>query len=175
MTTPPTPPQLTPSERLALSRVRLRAAMQPEPAAASHHAGPAIAAWVEDLKTKVPGASLLITALQHWWAQHPMRSTTLMVVGAVKAVAQPIAQRNPWGLAAGALLLGAAVAWSRPWRWAPRQGLLNGLGAAVVASAMAHLPLQAWLSGLMSTLAQTMAAPPPPPAAPPAGPDVPPV
>ena len=163
----PTPGRPTPTERLALSRARLRAAMQEPPAA--QQAGHAMAGWIEDLKTKVPGASVVITALQHWWAQHPMRSTTLMVISAVKAVAQPMAQRNPWGLAAGALLLGVAVAWSRPWRWAPRQGLLNGLGAAVVASAMAHLPLQAWLSGLMATLMQAAAPPastPPPAGAP---------
>jgi hypothetical protein len=181
---------LTPRERLALTRAQLHSALlrarspAPPPASAGwREAAPAAAALLDQLKT-LPGMAMVLEALGHWWAQHPLRSVSLLTSGALKAALQPLAQRNPYLLAGTALVLGALLAWSRPWRLARNSGLLggllNGLGSALVAAAMARVPLQAWFSSLLAALTQQLqeaasakpapAAPAPGPAAPAAAP-----
>lgn len=170
--TPPghEPPQLTPRERLVLSRAQLRAALlarhapPPPSSSAWRQASPGAAALLDGLKA-LPGMGVVAEALGHWWAQHPLRSVVVLANGAFQAVVTPLARRNPYTLAAGALVVGALLAWTRPWRVARRHGLLNGLGPALVAAVMARAPLQAWFTGVLATLMQqlqTMAASPAP-------------
>ncbi len=152
---------LTPVQRLNLSRAQISAVLQqrhaPPPASASawRQAAPAAAALFDGLKA-IPGVGVVADALAHWWAQHPLRSVVVLADGALQAVVTPLARRHPYTLAAGALLVGALLAWSRPWRLARRHGLLNGLGPALVAVAMARMPLQAWFTGVLAKLLQQL-------------------
>lgn len=118
------------SARLALSRERLRLALQGLSAAQGDPTGrrtdAAAVQWLESVMS-IPGASVVFDALRRWWARHPLRLASLLAADATKAVVQPLAQRHPLGLVFGALLLGAAIAWSRPWRWLVKPALLAGL------------------------------------------------
>ncbi len=130
-------PLLTPSERLALSRERLRTAV----AHNSTQAQPPLAALltggglVEVLKAALPGTSEIIDALSAWWAQATLR---------------PLAQRHPIGLVAGALVAGAVLAWIRPWRWLFRPTLINTLGPALLTSILASGQVQAWILAMLA-------------------------
>ena len=144
----------TPSERLALSRERLRQARGgPDRAAkratSAHAPGPA-SAWLDELKAHPVGA-IAIDALLRWWAQHPLRLAGVVAADATAAVVRPIAQRNPLGLMMAALLLGGALAWSRPWRWLlgpVSLAGLAGLAPPLVSRIIAGLPTQSWLAFL---------------------------
>jgi len=55
---------------------------------------------------------------------------------------QLVAQRHPVGLVVAAAGMGAAVVWSRPWRWSPRSspllaGVLPQLASLALAAVMA--------------------------------------
>ena len=149
----------TPSERLALSRERLRQAMggpgrTAKRAASAHAPGPA-SAWLDELKAHPVGA-IAIDALLRWWAQHPLRLAGVVAADATAAVVRPIAQRNPLGLVMAALLLGGALAWSRPWRWLlgpVSLAGLAGLAPPLVSRIIAGLPTQSWLA-LLTLLMQ---------------------
>lgn len=58
------------------------------------------------------------------------------VINGVNEALRPAARRHPLGLVAGAVLVGGLLAWSRPWRWAFRPGLLNGLCRQLVRDAV---------------------------------------
>ncbi|HEY5580480.1 MAG TPA: hypothetical protein VIK56_04840, partial [Rhodoferax sp.] len=92
---------LTPSERLTLSRERLRLALRdisaPVGGASSARASAVGLAWLDSLKS-IPAASIVIEAVRSWWAQHPWRVSSVLASEAVKAVVQPMAQRHPLGL-----------------------------------------------------------------------------
>ena len=95
----------TPSERLALSRERLRQAMRdisaPAGAAPNQRAGASVVAWFDGLKS-LPGVNVVIAAVSSWWVQHPLRLVSMLVLDAAKIAVQPMAQRNPLGLVLGA-------------------------------------------------------------------------
>lgn len=168
-------PPNTPSNRLALSRERLRTALQRSPAAPEQGHNPAqahgqpgqpaqpaqgaetsAAAWLHSLQA-APGLRLLMEAASSWWAKHPLRMASMLAADAAKSVAQPLAQRHPLGLVAGAFLLGAALVWSRPWRWIFKPVLLAGLVPHVfsrVANHLSAVPAQSWLPVLASLLGQ---------------------
>lgn len=171
-------PPVAPSNRLALSRERLRTALQRSPAApeqghtpAQAHGQPGptaqgaetpAAAWLHSLQAE-PGLRLLIEAASSWWAKHPLRMASMLAADAVKSVAQPLAQRHPLGLVAGAFLLGAALVWSRPWRWVFKPVLLAGLVPHVFSRVADHLsavPAQSWLPVLAALLGQPQARQP---------------
>ena len=149
----------SPSERLALSRERLRQAMggpdrAAKRAASAHAPGPA-SAWLDELKAHPVGA-IAIDALLRWWAQHPLRLASVVAADATAAVVRPIAQRNPLGLVVAALLLGGALAWTRPWRWLLKPVSLAGLAGLappLVSRIIAGLPTQSWLA-LLTLLTQ---------------------
>jgi hypothetical protein len=141
----------------AAERAKARAASAANAAsgAPAHH--PTSAAWTEALKT-VPGATILLDALRGWWWQHPLRLYGVIAAEAGAAVAKPVAQRHPVALVGGAFVVGALLAWSRPWRWIIKPALFAGLvpqlASKTLAHSLAHLPLQSWL-GALSSLAQT--------------------
>lgn len=95
----------SPDERLAESRDALRRAMS-DPGS--------------------PGG-IGIDALSAWWRRSPLRLVTNVAAEAADAVVQPIAQRHPLRLVGGAFIAGGALAWSRPWRWLPRQAVWAAL------------------------------------------------
>ena len=135
------------SDRLALSRERMRQAMQGKPAPRSGGAfvGDAAGAplpWLQSLRS-LPIAGVVFDAVLSWWEQHPLRIGFVVASSAAKALARPIAQRNPLGLVLGTFLLGGLVMWSRPWRWLLKPALFAGLLPQLVNKVLARLPSQA--------------------------------
>jgi hypothetical protein len=92
------------------------------------------------------GADLAAEALRGWWTRHPLRVGGEAVIEVANAVLRPVAQRHPLGLAAGAVLVGGLLAWSRPWRWVARPGLVTGVCQQLVHEAVAR----GWPQGLAS-------------------------
>lgn len=148
-------PQLTPAERLALSRERLRVALAHNAATrASGTASPG-AGLLDILKTALPGANVWIDTLgptlKQWWARHPLHTSGVLAGDVVRTVLRPVAQRHPMALVAGAAVLGAALVWSRPWRWAfkPRN-LLPTLDPALLSSLLASTAVQSWIASILA-------------------------
>ena len=139
-------------DRLDESRARLRQAMMASTKPASSTSGPAsgaTAAWLDGVKSS-PGVSILLEAASSWWMRHPLRLATRVGADAANAVIQPMAQRNPLGLVLGAALLGAVVAWTRPWRWLLKPALLAGFLPQVISKVITQAPSTSWVTVLMS-------------------------
>jgi hypothetical protein len=158
----------TPSERLALSRERLRVAMS-RPAAhpVNQFAGANRATGVsifDLLRLALPGARVVIDALAQWWAGHTPHSAQQLASQVADDVLRPLAKRHPIALVAGAAALGALLIWSRPWRWVQRPQVVSTLGPVVLSSILASGVLQAWLHDLLAKAAPAAepSAPPPP-------------
>ena len=147
----------TPSERLTLSRERLRLAMRDIAAPARHAASSRTSgtrlAWLDSLKS-IPVAGIVIQAVRSWWAEHPWRVASLLAGETVKTVVQPLAQRHPLRLVVGAILLGGALAWARPWRLLFTSSLLAGLLPQLLSKTVAQIPTQSWLAVLTELLKQ---------------------
>jgi hypothetical protein len=118
----------TPAERLTLSRERLRRALTGAAQTSGEDgAGRRTSShWWDELRA-LPGAGIVIEAVQHWWAKHPLRVPTLVAFNAAQTLIQPLAQRHPLGLMLGSLVVGGLLAWQRPWRWALIPALWAGL------------------------------------------------
>jgi hypothetical protein len=159
---------ISPGERLALSRERLRLAMRGRSAsrAGASPADGSASSLLANLKT-IPGTGLLIEAVAQWWAQHPLRLASMVAAEAAGAVVRPMARRNPLGLMLGALLVGGLLAWSRPWRWLLTPALLAGLVPQVFSRLMALVPPQSWMAVLSSLLQEQRQATAPGPVQPP--------
>lgn len=146
--------QLTPAERLTLSRERLRKAMTRDqsPHSDGTPAGnKAVGLGLLDvLKLAVPSASLVIDTVAQWWAGHPLQASGNLVEGVVDELLRPLAKRHPLALVAGALTVGGLLVWSRPWRWALKPHLFNTWGPAVLSSAIASTAVQSWLMGVLA-------------------------
>jgi hypothetical protein len=141
---------VSPSERLAMSRERLRQAMRPKRAADSPRAARGAGSpgvWLGSLKAHPIGA-ILFDAVTHWWSHHPLRLASMVAADATSAVVRPMAQRNPIALVLGALVVGGLMAWSRPWRWLLTPALLAGLVPRIFSKAMAMVPPQSWMAML---------------------------
>ncbi|WP_367849329.1 hypothetical protein [Rhodoferax sp. WC2427] len=154
------------TERLENSRALLRQALQGKaksrPASGASDPAPE---WLAGLKS-IPLVTVLVEAVSSWWMQHPLRIASLVAVDTARVVVQPLARSNPLGLVAGALVLGAVVAWARPWRWVLKPAMLAGLWPQLLSKGIAHLPMESWLDALASVArqrpaAQTSATPPP--------------
>lgn len=147
---------LTASDRLALSRERLRQSLRDSSASKApsteQRMNGATAPWLAGLKS-IPGASVVIETLSRWWSQQPLRTTGEALADTARAVLQPLAQRNPMGLVLGAAAVGGLLVWIRPWRWVPKTVLLAGLLPQLLSTAVAHLPSTPWMA-LLSSLSQ---------------------
>lgn len=144
------PPPLTPAERLALSRERLRIALSHSGAGAGVRSATSPPGLLDILKTALPGASVLIDTLSQWWARHPLHSSGVLAGSVVQTFLRPVAQRHPVALVAGAMVLGAALAFSRPWRWALKPHLLSALGPALLSSVLASAAVQSWIAAALA-------------------------
>ena len=148
-------PAMTATERLEKSRASLRQALR-----GKHHSRPSPGSrasapgWLSNLKS-VPMVTVLVEAITSWWMQHPLRVASLLAVDTTRAMVQPLARRNPLGLALGALALGALVAWTRPWRWVLKPAMFAGLWSQLLSKGIAHLPLESWLAALGSVAWQS--------------------
>jgi hypothetical protein len=150
-------------QRLALSRQRLRLALAVQRTGSDRAA--AAATGVSDAWSAIPGLGVLFDSLRGWWAKHPLRPALMLALQATQSAVAPLAQRHPIALVTAALVAGAALAWSRPWRWLLSPALLAGLMPQLLSTAMARVPGPAWLAVLASLVKQP---PPAPPAHPPA-------
>jgi len=125
------------SHRLTLSRERMRLALRGPPSASGGGTSAPVG-WLDSLKA-LPGAGLVVDAVQQWWRRHPLYVASQGIADGAKAVLQPLVQRHPFALVAGALVLGGLLAWSRPWRWALGSGVLAGMLPQVLAAVL-HKP-----------------------------------
>ena len=148
--------QSTPSERLALSRGRLRqclldisASQLAAQSRCTEHSSPA---WLGSLKS-IPGSSRVIQAVCNWWMQHPLRLIGLFATDAVATAARPMAQRHPLALMLGSMALGGLLIWSRPWRWMLRPARLANLLPQIFYQTVTAAPVQSWVA-LLTSLAQ---------------------
>ena len=136
-------------ERLAISRQRLREVMRPDPATSESSSDDEPSAWLNALKA-VPGASVVIDAVQSWWGQHPMRLASLVAVDASKTFLRPMIRRNPAALVAGAVVVGGLIMWMRPWRGLLKPAIFAGLVPHLVSRLVAHVPMESWMSAFSS-------------------------
>lgn len=137
----------SPAERLAQTREHLRRALHddsspPRRAANDPVTGdPQAQSWLERLRS-IPGAAIAVDAVGLWWTRHPMRVPVALALTTASNAARPLAQRHPLALVGGALVLGALLAWSRPWRWALKPALFAGLLPQLLLSALKAAPPQ---------------------------------
>lgn len=164
---PPAAPgdELSPLERLARSRAKLRRAWLGPPSKRSgrtaapprdgpgpdaHAAGTAPADAADESPIDV-----LASMLGRWWHDHPLHQAADMAHDVAAPIARdvltPIAQRHPLRLVAVAAGAGALVVALRPWRWLPQAALSSILLSAVLPRG----GLMGWLrgGGLMNWLA----------------------
>ncbi len=137
------------TDRLTLSRERLRMALRDQEnetgkAQTSSSGSGSSGIWLKGLK-KIPGADVVIEAVSSWWAQHPLRMVGVVASDAAKVVVQPMAQRHPFSLVFGVLILGGLFTWSRPWRWILKPALFAGLMPQLLSKALAHIPVHKWM------------------------------
>jgi len=152
-------PSLTPLQRLARSRERLRHVLAPpaRPAAAPS-AGSGGKSWEERLRD-IPGMATVIDVVKVWWQQHPLHAVSIVAGEVGRTTLRPIASRHPLALVGVAMLAGAVLAWARPWRWALRSALFAGLAPQVASRVVASLPIESWLT-MLGTLFTSSATTP---------------
>ncbi len=130
---------VTPSVRLSQSREHLRQALHGTPASAPSTRAPA--PWWSELRA-LPAASVIIDAVQAWWALHPLNATVRVVASTTLDVVRPLARRHPLLAVLGAFVLGGLLVWSRPWRWALKPALFAGLLPQVFSTWMLQVQRQ---------------------------------
>ncbi|MBS0448606.1 MAG: hypothetical protein JSR59_22010 [Proteobacteria bacterium] len=140
---------LSPSQRLAISRERMREAMRPPPVRDRADARGLVAGLRARLRG-YPAAGLVLEVIESWWRRHPMRSAALIAGEASRAVVAPLAQRKPVQFILLAFLGGVALAWLKPWRWFGRKRLFAGLLPQIVSRVVASIPTASWLAILAS-------------------------
>ena len=122
------------AHKLALSRSHLHQAVQ---MASPHQTSD------KRLDAAAPAPGLATVAMHQWWAHHPLRLATDVTADAAKALVQPLAQRHPVALVAGAAAVGALLVWSQPWRWLLTPALLAGLLPKVISHVVNSRPPKA--------------------------------
>jgi len=140
------------TEALERSRERLRQALlanaPPPPAAKQRAGGNSGSAWFGTL-ADMPA----LQSLRRMWDEHPLRAVLQLSGEAADAALQPLAQRRPVALLLGSALTGAALVWSRPWRWLLTPALVAGLLPRLLKGAVVGVPAAGWMT-LAGTLAR---------------------
>jgi hypothetical protein len=140
-------------DRIEASRARLRLAMLPPPPPEPGAAPPRRESLLHRASA-LPLVNAVIESVTSWWLHHPMRPVAHIANEASNAVARPIAQRNPWSLVLAAGVVGAGLAWTRPWRWLFRSALFAGLVPQLAARVASSLPIESWMSMVGASLSQ---------------------
>ena len=160
----PHPPSA--AERLDASRKRLRAALMEiahPPAKPSMLDGLGLGSFAGDIVNRLKGfpiAAVVIETLEHWWAEHPLHTAGIVAEQASRKFVAPIAQRNPYALVLGSVVVGAVLALTRPWRWLIRPALLAGLVPQLATQALKHMPIESWVQMLAAFTAKSPASKP---------------
>ena len=139
---------MTATERLELSRARLRLALSPsqpeQRANASRHrsnAGPEVT-LIRAVKS----------SLDEWWARSMLRPVGQIAYGAASAVVNPLAQRHPFAVVLCAAAAGVTLVWSRPWRWIFGSALFAGFVPQLAWRVVSKLPVASWTTILAAAL-----------------------
>lgn len=139
--------------RIELSRQRLRLAMLPAPAPLSEPKAGHRQSLL-DRFSALPLISAVIDSVSSWWASHPLRPVAQVANEASNAVARPVAQRNPLLLVLAAGIVGAGLAWTRPWRWIFRSALFAGFVPQLASRIVSSLPIESWASMVGATMSK---------------------
>lgn len=140
-------------QRLAISRERMRAHLH-EASSPSRGEGEGKSHPVLDALMSIPGAGIVVEAVRGWWSQHPLHLATLVAADATRTFVRPFARRNPFVLVAGAVAVGGLIFWLKPWRGFLRPALLAGLLPQLVSRAVAHVPIESWISAVVTMATQ---------------------
>jgi len=134
------------TERLTLSRERLRqamlAAMRPPSQTKGEGVNPSRLSWRATLM-QTPATRLLLELGQTWWARQPLRLVLPLLAQAAEALLAPAAQRHPIGLVLGAATVGATLALVRPWRWLSATALVTRFLPPLLSELAKHAPVPA--------------------------------
>ncbi len=120
----------TPAARLSRSREQLRLSLghaPPEPGDGGLRPARAAAQTGLDALTDIPGVAILVAMIRRRWSGHPLRAVATVAAGAATTALKPLAARHPWGLVAGALVLGGLLVWAAPWRRPVTSALFAGM------------------------------------------------
>jgi len=145
------------TDRIEASRARLKLAMSPPPPALESGAGPQAQSWLHRL-TDLPLVSAVIESVTSWWSHHPLRPVVSVANEASNAVVKPLADRNPLTLVLVAAVVGAGLAWTRPWRWIFRSALFAGLVPQLASRVVSSLPIESWMTMAGASLSRPQAA-----------------
>ena len=98
-----------------------------------------------------------------------------MAEEAARNIVVPLAQRNPIAFVGSALVIGALMVASRPWRWLLRPALFVGIVPQLVAQVMKRYPAESLLRMASGLLHKRASAPRPAKRPPPTPSSVPPL
>jgi hypothetical protein len=140
-------------QRLAISRERMRAHLH-EVSSPDRGEGEGRSHPVLDALMSIPGADIVVEAVRGWWSQHPLHLATLVAADATRTFVRPFARRNPFVLVAGAVAVGGLIFWLKPWRGFLRPALLAGLLPQLISRAVAHVPIESWISAVVTMATQ---------------------
>lgn len=136
---------LSPQARLGASRVALQQWMirtyhperlAPNPDTAAHgpvrgnDTNPDDPPWLSalvDSLSDVPIGAVAARYLRRWWRRHPLRATAELGDELGRELLAPAAEKHPWLLLGGAVVVGALLSRLKPWRWMSGSAILSSI------------------------------------------------
>jgi len=114
--------------------------------------------WLGSLRSN-PVVQLLTESISSWWANHPLHAYTSLADGIARDAVAPLARRHPRTMVAGAVVVGALIVWSKPWRWLIKPALFTGIVSQLVSHVVAQVPIDSILSTITSFTEEREPAP----------------